>query len=90
MARPNEVTAIYMGKTSARFIQGRLMMHGAAAATPVTLIENVSRPDQRILPATLATLPEAAARLTGPAVILYGLAPRMATQALPQLHEATA
>ena len=90
MARSGEVTAIYMGKASARFIQGRLMMHGAAADTVVTLVENVSRPDQRILPATLATLPDAAAQLAGPAVILLGLAPRQATKAITQLHEASA
>ena len=34
MARAGEVAAIYMGKKSARFIQGRLMMHGADPATP--------------------------------------------------------
>ena len=94
MACAGEVTAIYMGKKSARFIQGRLMMHGADAATPVTLVENVSRADQRVLAATLATLPEAAARLDGPAVILYGLAPRQksrgATHALTQSHEVRA
>lgn len=89
MARPGEVAAIYMGKKSARFIQGRLMMHGANPATPVSLCENVSRPDQRILSATLATLPEVAAQLTGPAIILYGLAPRQAA-ALPLLNEARA
>lgn len=88
MARAGEVTAIYMGKKSARFVQGRLMMHGAAPDTPVTLIENVSRPDQRIVSATLATLPEAAQALDGPAVILYGLAPRQtaALTQLPDLH----
>ena len=86
MARKGEVAAIYMGKKSARFLQGRLMMHGAAGDTPVTLIENVSRPDQRIVAATLATLPEAAAALDGPAVILYGLAPRRARAALPLLN----
>ena len=90
MARPGEVAAIYMGKASARFVQGRLMMHGAASDTPVTLVENVSCPDQRILPATLATLPEAAAALDGPAVILYGLHPRRAAAALTQLKEARA
>lgn len=89
MARAGEVAAIYMGKKSARFIQGRLMMHGADPGTPVSLCENVSRPDQRILPATLATLPEVASTLTGPAIILYGLAPRHAA-ALPQLKEAQA
>ena len=90
MARKGEVAAIYMGKKSARFLQGRLMMHGAAGDTPVTLVENVSRPDQRIFAATLATLPEAAAALDGPAVILYGLSPRRAAVALPQLKEITA
>ena len=95
MARAGEVAAIYMGKASARFIQGRLLMHGAAADTPVTLVENVSCAGQRILSATLATLPEAALALDGPAVILYGLSPRRAVQALsnatlPQLKEARA
>ena len=90
MARAGEVAAIYMGKKSARFIQGRLIMHGADAATPITIVENVSRPDQRVLAATLATLPEAVAGIDGPAVLLYGLAPRQARAALPQLKEATA
>lgn len=88
MARAGEVAAIYMGKKSARFIQGRLMMHGASPDTPVTLIENVSRADERIVPATLATLPEAAHALDGPAVILYGLAPRRARAALALIKEA--
>jgi uroporphyrin-III C-methyltransferase len=90
MARTGEVAAIYMGKKSARFIQGRLMMHGADPATPVALVENVSRPEQRILAATLATLPEAVATLDGPAVLLYGLAPRQARAALSRIKEATA
>lgn len=86
MAKAWEVTAIYMGKKSARFIQGRLMMHGAAPATPATLIENVSRPDQRVIAATLATLHEAAQALAGPAVILFGLAPRQAAAHIPALE----
>lgn len=88
LAAPGCVAAIYMGKKSARFIQGRLLMHGAAAATPVTLVENVSRADQRIVATTLGGLAAAAATLEGPTVILYGLAPRAATAALPQLKEA--
>ncbi len=90
MARPGEVAAIYMGKKSARFIQGRLLMHGASAETAVTLIENVSRADERILAATLATLPEAAQALAGPAVILYGLSPRQAALAALTLKVARA
>ncbi len=90
LARAGEVAAIYMGKKSARFLQGRLMMHGAAADTPVTVVENVSRPDQRILAATLATLPAVIAEIHGPAILLYGLAPRAAAPALNQLKEARA
>jgi uroporphyrin-III C-methyltransferase/precorrin-2 dehydrogenase/sirohydrochlorin ferrochelatase len=80
LARPGEVAAIYMGKKTARFIQGRLLMHGADPATPVTVIENASRPDTRVLSTTLArlepTLTEAA--LTGPALTFLGLSPRTA------------
>jgi len=90
LARKGEVAAIYMGKKSARFIQGRLMMHGAAPDTAVTVVENVSRADERVLAATLATLPEAVAQTHGPAVILFGLAPRQATATLSSLKEARA
>ncbi len=90
MATEGEVAAIYMGKKSARFIQGRLMMHGADPATPATVVENVSRPDQRIHSATLATLATVAQALEGPAVILYGLAPRQAATAAKTLKEAQA
>ncbi|MFU1476804.1 siroheme synthase CysG [Roseovarius sp. C7] len=84
LARPGEVAAIYMGKKSARFIQGRLIMHGADRATPVTVIENATRPDQRVLSTTLDALPAdlAEADLTGPALTFYGLAPRAAQAAL--------
>ena len=88
LARPGEVAAIYMGKASARFVQGRLMMHGADRATPVALVENASRPDQRIVEAQLATLPADLDRaaMSGPVLMLYGLAPRMAATALAPLH----
>ena len=88
LARAGEVAAIYMGKKSARFLQGRLMMHGAAPGTDVTIIENVSRPEQRIIGTTLSALPEAIATCAGPAVILFGLAPRAARSSLAQLKEA--
>ncbi len=80
LAKKDTVAAIYMGKKSARFIQGRLLMHGAERSTPVTIVENASRPDQRILEATLDTLPHIleTSNISGPALTLYGLAPRAA------------
>ncbi|WP_438990561.1 siroheme synthase CysG [Lentibacter sp.] len=78
LARTGEVAAIYMGKRAARFLQGRLLMHGATANTPVSLVENASLPNQRIIATTLGQLPSALAEaaLTGPALTLLGLAPR--------------
>jgi uroporphyrin-III C-methyltransferase len=90
LARPGEVAAIYMGKRAARFLQGRLMMHGADPATPVTIVENASRPDEAVFQATLATLPAVADGVEGPAVMLYGLTPRRAVEALPHLREVLA
>ena len=89
LARPGEVAAIYMGKKTARFIQGRLLMHGADRNTPISLVENASRPDQRIVETNLNTLPETLEReaLNGPVLTFYGLAPRAAAQAAPHIHE---
>jgi len=88
LASEGEVAAIYMGKKSARFLQGRLMMHGANPETPVTVVENASRRDQIVLASTIATLAEDTAGLTGPALMLYGLAPRAAAPLTQSLrHE---
>ncbi len=84
LAEPGAVAAIYMGKAAAKFLQGRLLMHGADAATRVTIVENASRPDQRILTTTLLSLPERLKDVQGPAVLMLGLAPRSAQPAALQ------
>jgi uroporphyrin-III C-methyltransferase/precorrin-2 dehydrogenase/sirohydrochlorin ferrochelatase len=80
LAQPGEVAAVYMGKKSSRFIQGRLLMHGADRATPVSIVENASRPEQRIVATTVARMAQdlEAAELAGPALTFIGLAPRAA------------
>ena len=87
LAQPNEVAAIYMGKSAARFIQGRLLMHGASPLTPITVVENASRTDERIIATTLAHLAQdlTEADLDGPALTLLGLAPRAAKAVVPHL-----
>jgi uroporphyrin-III C-methyltransferase/precorrin-2 dehydrogenase/sirohydrochlorin ferrochelatase len=89
LARPGAVAAVYMGKRAARFLQGRLLMHGADPAMPVTLVENASLPAQRILATRLDRLPAdlAQAAPDGPILMLLGLAPRRASAALPVLIE---
>jgi len=80
LARPGERAAVYMGVGAARFIQGRLMLHGAEADRPVTVVENASRSNQIITYTSLKNLPEdiAAAGIKGPAILLIGYAERRA------------
>ena len=89
LAKPDQVAAIYMGKKSARFVQGRLIMHGADRVTPITVIENASRSDQRILETSLAQLPHdlTKADMTGPALTFFGLAPRAAALAADEIRQ---
>jgi uroporphyrin-III C-methyltransferase/precorrin-2 dehydrogenase/sirohydrochlorin ferrochelatase len=90
LARPGEVLAIYMGKRAARLIQARLLMHGCDPRTPVTVVENASRPEQRVIATTLGQMePDMSeAGLTGPALTFLGLSPRRAVAELPRLLEA--
>lgn len=89
MGAPGAVTAIYMGKKSARFVQGRMLMHGAAPDTPITLIENASRPDERVFGTCLARLAQCLedAGSGAPCLLLVGLAPTAEKTALRRLTE---
>ncbi|MEM8980310.1 MAG: siroheme synthase CysG [Pseudomonadota bacterium] len=92
LSREGEVAAIYMGKRAARYIQGRLLMFGADPQTPVTVIENVSRADERRLVTQLGQLSDTLtkANLKGPAVMIYGIDGRQAalSEALEPPHGA--
>ena len=80
LARPGGRAAVYMGVGASRFIQGRLMLHGAEADRPVTVVENASRPNQLIVYTTLQNLPDdiGAAGIKGPAILLIGYSERRA------------
>jgi len=90
LAKDGSVAAIYMGLKSARFLSGRLLMHGANPNAPITIMENVSRPDQNIIPTTVSQLSKLANTLEfdGPAILMLGLEPRQATEIL-QTNEDT-
>lgn len=90
LARPGEAFAIYMGVRGARFAQGRLRIHGASSDTPVSVIENASRPNQKIASGTLGRLANLLKDngIAGPAIIFVGLAPRAALAALDETAEA--
>ncbi len=92
LAAPGAVAALYMGLRAARFVQGRLMLHGADPATPVTAVENAGRRERRTVATTLADLPQALAAegIGGPAILFLRLAPwrQTAPAALPAAREA--
>ncbi len=78
LAKPGARAAVYMGIGASRFIQGRLMLHGASSDLPITIVENASRPEQKVISATLKTLPDALveAGIKGPAILMIGYAVR--------------
>ena len=74
LAQNNTRAVVYMGSGAARFIQGRLLLHGASSELPVTVVENASRETEIILESGLATLADDISRsgITGPAVLMIG------------------
>ncbi|NNU79198.1 uroporphyrinogen-III C-methyltransferase [Halovulum dunhuangense] len=88
LARPGTVAAIYMGVRASTFIRGRLMIAGCPEDTPVTAVENASRPDQRVIATRLIDLPQALdeAAPHGPVMLFLGLSPRAAELSARQLR----
>jgi uroporphyrin-III C-methyltransferase/precorrin-2 dehydrogenase/sirohydrochlorin ferrochelatase len=74
LARPYQTVVIYMGLTRLAEICAKLVAHGARPETPAAVIERATTDRQRVVAATLDTLPEqAAARaLKPPALIVVG------------------
>lgn len=78
LARANQTVVIYMGLTTAGLIAERLMGAGRDRATPALVVVNASRADEQRVATTLAKLAEAAAELSGPALLLVGEAMALA------------
>lgn len=77
--------ALYMGVKAAPYVSGRLLMYGARVDIPVTISENISRPNARHISTTLQNLARdiAAQDVNGPAVIFLGLRPHPAMADAP-------
>ena len=78
LARPNQTAVIYMGLSMAAPIAARLMAAGRAGTVAALVVENASRADERRIVTTLAGLAEAAASLSGPALLIVGEAMALA------------
>ncbi|MDX3905209.1 MAG: uroporphyrinogen-III C-methyltransferase [Pigmentiphaga sp.] len=72
-ARGAETAVLYMASRQAEAIAGGLLAAGVPPARPAVLVEDATLPTQRVLPTTVARLPETARQLAGgPALILVG------------------
>jgi len=74
LAREHQTLALYMGVSAMRRIGDELTAHGRAASTPVAVVENGSRQDQRVTLARLDELGDLAARgdVRSPALLIVG------------------
>jgi uroporphyrin-III C-methyltransferase/precorrin-2 dehydrogenase/sirohydrochlorin ferrochelatase len=74
LARPRQTVAIYMGVHGLEPICRGLIGHGLAPDTPAALVERATQPAQRVLEATLATLPQRAReeKVKPPALLIVG------------------
>jgi uroporphyrin-III C-methyltransferase/precorrin-2 dehydrogenase/sirohydrochlorin ferrochelatase len=71
-------TVVYMGVKTLPALTQRLLAEGLAPGTPAILVERATQPEERSIEATIADLAEkvAAARPTGPCLVLIGEALR--------------
>jgi uroporphyrin-III C-methyltransferase/precorrin-2 dehydrogenase/sirohydrochlorin ferrochelatase len=74
LARPRQTVVVYMGLGAIGVLRDRLIAQGADAATPVAVVENGTRADQRVAVSTLGRVAtDVAVRgLAGPALIVIG------------------
>ena len=81
-AREKQTLAFYMGVSGLERVRARLIAHGRAASTPCALVENGSRPEQRVVVGTLDDLPAFARRhdVRSPTLLFVGEVAALAAQ----------
>lgn len=74
LAQEKQTLAFYMGVSGLEHIRDRLVAHGRSASTPFAIIENGTRPEQRVVLGRLADLPGLARShgVGAPALLVIG------------------
>jgi uroporphyrin-III C-methyltransferase / precorrin-2 dehydrogenase / sirohydrochlorin ferrochelatase len=82
LAEERQTLAVYMGVARLQLFQEKLLAHGRAPSTPVAIVENGSRANQRVLQTTLATLAHDAAAhaIQAPSLMIVGEVASLAVQ----------
>jgi uroporphyrin-III C-methyltransferase/precorrin-2 dehydrogenase/sirohydrochlorin ferrochelatase len=82
LAQEKQTLAVYMGVARLDTLREKLIAHGLSADTPFALIENGSRPEQRVISGSLGQLDLIANRhqVRSPAMLIIGEVAAFATQ----------
>lgn len=74
LARPRHTLVVYMGVSRAGHLAAQLIGHGRARETPIAIIENGTRADERVIVGTLETVSSLVqtAKVGAPALIVIG------------------
>lgn len=82
LATDRQTLAFYMGVAGLATIGSRLVQHGRDPATPVAIVENGSRPGQRVTVARLDELDQVAAAgdIQSPALVIVGEVAALASE----------
>ena len=72
--RPDQTVAVYMGLDHIEELTAAFVAHGAAPDLPAAIVDNGTRPNQRVVVGTLADLAARAraAQLRGPTIVIVG------------------
>ena len=82
LAQERQTLAVYMGVAGLEQLRTRLLAAGRSPGTPFALVENGSRPEQRVVAGTLDSLVEEARAhaVASPALLILGEVAGLATQ----------
>jgi uroporphyrin-III C-methyltransferase / precorrin-2 dehydrogenase / sirohydrochlorin ferrochelatase len=74
LLQPRQTVAIYMGLRNVEALTHEFVARGASADLPAAIVDNATRPNQRVVVGTLGTLAAKAhaAELIGPSIIIVG------------------
>lgn len=74
LAKPGQTAAVYMGLSRIEQLMSDFEKHGADPDTPAAIVDNGTRPNQRVVTGTVRTLAEKAraANLKGPTIVIVG------------------
>jgi uroporphyrin-III C-methyltransferase / precorrin-2 dehydrogenase / sirohydrochlorin ferrochelatase len=84
LANPRQTIVVYMGVSAAGEVAGKLIEAGLGASTPIAIVENGTRWDQRVVKGELGEAADLIHRhgVTGPALLVIGEVTRTAEAGL--------